>query len=144
MSGNVRSTPWTRPQLGLVVAAHLLALAAIVAALLGSRSATTLTDQVPWLNLAVVGLVATASAHGCLLLAGRRAVGRRRRTVVPDPPLAVPAASSSPAPVDDWYWTPGTRRAHRPGCALLTGRRFRPVGSAEIRAETLERCELCG
>jgi hypothetical protein len=136
-------TPWTRPQLGLATIAHVIGSAAIVAALVGSRSATTLSDQISWLNLAVFGLVITAATHGIFLMTCRRAVGRRRRRIVPDV-VVYPPTSDVRADAESWHWTPGTRRAHHAGCALLTGRPAQPVGAADIRARALERCELCG
>jgi hypothetical protein len=133
------STPWTLRQLLGTVGVNVAGLIVIGAAWYGVGGASTLTAQIPWVNLAVLGLVLAFSADGALLLGARRAVGRSRLQLVPG--VAVVTQSTSPAPV--WVWVPGTRRAHRPGCPLVAGKAACGVDAVRIRAERLIRCEAC-
>ena len=103
-----------------------------------------LRDQIGWLNLAVVGGVVGAATDASWLLAGRRAIGQRRRRLLPDVVDPVrPAGAALPIALA-WCWVPGTHRAHRDGCQLAAGKPTVEVDGARIQAECLVRCELCG
>jgi hypothetical protein len=135
--------PWTRQQLVAVAVLAAAGAALIVAAWWGSGGEASLSGQVGWLNLATAGLVVGQCGGAALLLFGRRAVGGRRRRLLAHldmSPTAVAPVRASTA----WEWIPGTRRAHRPGCHLVTGKDSTTVDADEIRRRGLQRCEVCG
>jgi hypothetical protein len=137
--------PWTRGQLVAAGAVGAVGGVALVAAWWGSAEEHTLTGQVGWLNLATVALVVALCGGGSLLLFGRRAIGARRRRLLAGLVDDVPATTSVPAgTTGQWLWLPGTRRAHRPGCALVRGKAAEAIGAGEIRRHGLARCEVCG
>jgi hypothetical protein len=140
---NSAALPWTRAQRRLVTALNLGGGILIGTAWAGSGGTDTIRGQIAWLNLATVGAVIAAVADAAWLYYGRRAVGRRRRRVVPD---LLPVAASAPVAVaaGGWVWLPGTRRVHRPGCVLVLGKRVVAVKAARISSERLMRCEVCG
>ena len=141
MKGQVE--PWTLAQLKAVVMVIAFGGAAIVFATSMSTDETSLSDQVRWLNVAVVGLVLTAIAAGALVLYGHRAVGSRRRRLVPD--LARAGRTTAETLTSSgWLWIEGTVRAHRSGCPLSAGKRAIAVDAADVRDRGLRRCEVCG
>lgn len=149
MSASIASGPWSRPHrwapaLGNGAGALLLGLAwrgADGVEGIGDPG-TGLAAGLGWVNLAVAGLLLAGAGNGAWLLAGRRAVGRRRRALRPDV-VAAPAVAAS-AEDAAWHWVAGTVRAHRAGCLLTRDREVRVVGAAEIRRRGLRRCEVCG
>ena len=136
--------PWSPHARLALLAADTVAASLVVVAWAGAADTAALHDQIGWLNLAVVGAVVGAAANASWLLAGRRAVGRRRRRLLADVGDPSPAADAATRPEHGWQWVPGTRRAHRDGCPLAAGKQAVEVDAARIAAERLVRCELCG
>lgn len=138
------SAPWSRAQVRVVAACDVGA-AALVIVCASAAGGDPLQDQILWLNVAVLSAVLAVLANGSLLLTARRAIGRRRLRLVPDVDSRFEDPEVIPAAAGDWYWTPGTARAHRAGCSMLEGRsRHQVVTAKVIKAEGLRRCELCG
>lgn len=135
--------PWSPAQVRLVVGCNAGA-AALVAVSATAAGGASLQDQVAWLNVAVLAMLLTVVANGCLFLVARRAIGRRRLSLVPDVQGHVHERPDHPTATGDWFWVPGTTRAHRLGCPMTAARAPRPVSDAVIRAERLRRCEICG
>jgi hypothetical protein len=136
-------TPWSSTQVRVVVACDLIAVLLVAVAAFGAGDERSLQDQLTWINVAVLGLVAVVVANGALFTAARRAIGQRRLHLVPDVVRrdAPPPTTSSD---ERWLWVPGTTRAHRPGCPMTAGKPVEGVSEARIRAHNLSRCELCG
>jgi hypothetical protein len=99
--------PWTAAQVRVVVACDVVAALALVVAT-SAAGGPALGDQVRWLDVAVLGLVLAVVANGTLLLAARRAIGRRRLRLLPDVVAAASAAGAATAPDSTWWWLPGT------------------------------------
>lgn len=136
--------PWPPRAPVAMVGANALAALLLVIACVGAADTAALRDQIGWLNLAVVGGVAGAATNASWLLAGRRAIGQRRRRLLLDVVDPVcPAGTAAPI-ADAWRWVPGTHRAHRDGCQLAAGKPAIEVDGARIKTERLMRCELCG
>lgn len=93
----------------------------------------TFAQQVGPLDAAVAGLLLSGVGNLAWLLHGRRALGERRRLLLPDLAMAMPdpqsvlvAPLSPPATagtMDDVFLAgEGMERFHRPDCALAAGR----------------------
>jgi hypothetical protein len=137
----IRRAPWTAAQLRAVLAIDAIAAVVIVVAAIGSDGAHTLTSQVLWLNMALVGLGLVSIAHGGLFLAARRSIGQRIGRVGP---LEAMPDTRAQVPAPGWLWITGTQRAHQPGCQLVRGKLAVKIDPADIRARGLRRCEACG
>lgn len=135
-------TPWTLPQVRVAAACDVVAALAVALAAVRAGDGS-LSDDVRWLDLAVLALVLAVVVNGSLLLVARKAIGRRRLRLLPD--VLVPIAGPDPASDEAWWWLPGTSRAHRGGCQMIAGKATAEMIPVErIRAEQLVRCEVCG
>jgi hypothetical protein len=96
---------------------------------------STFSQQIGPADAAVAGLLLAGIGNAAWLLKGRRAIGERRRLLLPDVTVdpgvrrvvAVPVRVDDPWPssVDDTALPvagEGMERFHRPGCALTRGR----------------------
>ena len=120
-----------------------------VALLLGSAWATTaaedLSARVAWVNLGVLGLLVAGVGNTFWLLAGRRAVGRRRTRLLaaPDPDVvAAPTDAHQPAPVQ-LVALGAASRFHRDGCALVVGKPVVVASRARHERAGLRACGVC-
>ena len=134
---------WSPAQLRSVIVADIAAVLLLVGAWAGGHQASTLEHQIVWMNLAVLALVVYALSNGTFLFLGRKRAGARRRVLLHDVGFGADATATSNGR-DQWVWLPGTRRAHRPGCAFVAGKPVVVASAARIRAEHLQRCEVCG
>lgn len=132
--------PWTAAQVRVAAACDVVAVLALVVATFAAGG-PSLQDQVLWLDVAVLGLVVAVVANGSLLLVARRAIGRRRLRLLPD--VAEALAPAARAADGAWWWLPGTVRAHVAGCQMIAGKPAQVVSVDRIRADGLQRCELC-
>ncbi len=135
-------TPWTTAQVRVVAACDLLAALVVAVAAHGAGQQGSLSGQVTWVDLGVVGLLLAVVANGSLFLAARRAVGRRRLDLLPDV-IARVAARPEATPEATWWWLPGTTRAHVEGCQMISGKPAEPISADAVRANRLRRCEIC-
>lgn len=127
----------------------LLGLITILAAWFGSSHTASLTGRMLWLNAAVAGFAVAAIGLGLWLMAGRRAVGERRFSLVSlEEPAAEPASAKAGRRMKrgsgetaslELVRVPGTRRVHAPDCPLVAGKQ---VEQAAV-SETSERCGVC-
>lgn len=143
MSDRRASAPWTRAQARAVGACDLVAALLVGAAWIAARHEDSLQDQVPWLNLAVVGLLVATVANGFLFLLARQAVGHRRLELLPDIVVRVRPAPA-PAAGGPSLWLSGTARVHVEGCPMVVGKPAKPITAARIRSKGLLPCEICG
>jgi hypothetical protein len=138
-----RPTPWTASQARVVAACDVVAAVVIGGAARWAAGRDSLADQVVWIDLAVLALIAGAVANGCLLLVARRAIGARRMAVLPDV-VAAAVVGPEPSTPRTWWWVPGTARAHVEGCPLVAGKPAEGLTAAAVRGKGLQRCEVCG
>jgi hypothetical protein len=141
----VTSSPWRLGDLVSLVAALAAGLAAIVAGWIGVSGEPTTSQQTAWLNVGIGGLVVAGIGVAVWLMTGRRAVGERRRHLLPD--VAATLAASAPATVDDdaaeaLVVLPGMTRYHRPTCELMAGKKAMPLGRRRSR-RALAPCGVC-
>ena len=106
---------------------------------------TVYDDQVPGINLAIVGVVLANAAGVLLLLAGRRSVTARRVAVlgaVPtteDPGVAITAPASSVQLVGG----EGLTHFHRADCAMAAGRDWPVLDRAAHERAGRTACGVC-
>jgi hypothetical protein len=142
---------WVRRSLLTAAGGMVVGLGMLLVGVLGARGDDRLTDQLVWINLAMVGTAVAAVAQGSVLLGGRRALGAARRSAVsaadrrfagitserPSPLADRPAPSGAVVTVD------GGTRLHRSDCLFVRGK---PVHAADLDADLdadLPRCEVC-
>ena len=134
--------PWTGAQARVVGACDVVAVLLVVAAWYAARQEDSLQAQVPWLNLAVVGLLVATVANGFLFLLARRAVGQRRLEVLPD--VIARLRPIVPPTIGPRLWVAGTTRVHVDGCQMIAGKPAKPITDARVRSKGLLPCEICG
>jgi hypothetical protein len=78
----------------------------------------TLNSQIPSMNLAVVGVVLAGAGQASWFLAGRRAVGLRRRALLGSEPRPLPSVTGE----ERDGFVGGDRLYHRDACAMAAGR----------------------
>ena len=106
---------------------------------------TVYDDQVPGINLAIVGVVLANAAGVLLLLAGRRSVTARRVAVlgaVPtteDPGVAISAPASSELLVGG----EGLTHFHRADCAMAAGRDWPALERSAHERAGRTACGVC-
>ena len=132
------TAPWhSRGVVGLVVAQGAC-VAAIVVAWLVIASRATVGDQVLWLNVAVIGAVASGIVNGAWLLRLRRDVAGRRHALLGHLDASDVAVSAAPVePGEALVTVAGMRLVHRASCALVAGKAVQPAAS------TAEACGWC-
>jgi len=111
----------------VLYACTAVGLIGIAVAWWGASGTTDQLVQIPWVNLGVVGVIVLGLGNCSWLLAGRRAVGERRRQLLEGlsaAPSVVPRAEpparngTGPRPV----WAPGMAHYHRADCQLALGK----------------------
>jgi hypothetical protein len=114
----------------------------LVAGWIGASDQVQLDRQAPWVAVSVSGMLVAAGAAALWLLDTRRAVRARVLAVV----AAVEAVPEAPRAVEDGRRVRrrGARLYHRPGCALVAGRRVDVGDAAGWAADGVDACEACG
>jgi hypothetical protein len=135
---------WTRSQVQAVAAVNAVGAALIVTSYAVCAGLSTLHGQIPWINLAVVGVAIAGSANAALLFFARRAFRVRFGTVT-----AVVSAVTAPVPAaarprDAWVRVArGGSLVHRPDCPFVHDRPTRRVDAATVRDNDPRRCGVC-
>jgi hypothetical protein len=117
-----------------LAAAHVACLAAIVVAWRATAGRATVGDQVLWLNLAVIGAVASGIVNGAWLLRLQRDVAGRRHALLGHLDADNVDVGASPAQVEEseaLVTVVGMSLVHRERCALVAGK---PVEAATTGA----------
>ncbi len=107
---------------------------------------TVYDDQVPGINLAIVGVVVANAAGVLLLLAGRRSVTARRVAVLGAVPAAqaeVAVAISAPASSTVLVGGEGLTHFHRADCAMAAGREWPALDRAAHERAGRTACGVC-
>ena len=137
-------SPWT-PQLyvGYAVLAGLGA-AMFFAGTGVVGNETVYDDQVPGINVAIVGVVLANAAGVLLLLAGRRAVTARRVAVLGAVPAAQGTATvTAPASSAHLVGGAGLTHFHRADCAMAAGRDWPELDRAGHERAGRTACGVC-
>jgi hypothetical protein len=101
-------------------------------------------DQVPGMNLAIVGVVLVNAAGALLLLAGRRSVTTRRVSVLGSVPAARQAVIlTAPAGSDRLVGGQGLIHFHRADCAMAAGRNWPELDRAAHERAGRTACGVC-
>jgi hypothetical protein len=118
----------------------------------GSSGTGRFDRQAVWVNVAIAGTVILAIANTVWLMAGRRAVAGRYRTImssVASLPLAGvtehrrKVTPDSPAGEGTLVATPSMRWYHRPGCLCATGKTVAPATRAAHEQAGRQPCWVC-
>ena len=106
---------------------------------------TVYDDQVPGINLAIVGVVLANAAGVLLLLAGRRSVTTRRVSVLGAVPAAQEMAGSITAPARSALLVggEGLTHFHRADCAMAAGRDWPALERAAHERAGRTACGVC-
>jgi hypothetical protein len=102
-------------------------------------------DQVPGINVAVVGVVLANAAGVLLLIAGRRAVVARRVAVLGAVPKAMESVEILTAPASSLLLVggEGLTHFHRADCAMAAGRDWSPLERSAHEAAGRRACGVC-
>jgi hypothetical protein len=105
----------------------------------------TYDDQVPGINLAIVGVVVANAAGVLLLLAGRRSVTARRVGVLGAVPKAMEAVTvvTAPASSSALVGGDGLTHFHRADCAMAAGRDWPELDRAAQERAGRTPCGVC-
>jgi hypothetical protein len=118
----------------------------VVAGWLQVRSESVYADQAVGINMAIAGVIFAGAAAFPMLLAGRRAVGVRRLTVLGDlrgMPVRASARSAGDATSQNLVAGEGLRRFHRAGCTLAQGRNWSAASRQEHERAGHVACGVC-
>ena len=125
------AAPWHARGIVAVVVAHGVCMAAVVLAWRAMAGRDTVSDQVLWLNVAVIGAVASGIVNGGWLLRLRRDVAGRRRALLGHLDRGDVADASPHVEVTEPLVTvAGMRLVHRASCALVAGKSVEPAANA--------------
>ena len=140
-----RPIPWRLYDVLVVYAATALGFGLLVVAYWGASSTAEMSRQLPWVNVAIVGIMVLGTGNAVWLLNGRRAVGERRRRLVADPEMGDgehPGAVTSVV-TDRPVAAAGMRHYHRPDCQLVAGKSVRATTLAQHRRARRQPCGMC-
>jgi hypothetical protein len=106
------------------------------------------SQQVPFLDLAIGGLILAAIANLGILVRARRAVGARRRALLGEPgataEVVIEARAAEPGPTSSTLVAGATTtRFHRSDCPLATGRDWPAASREQHEAAGRQPCGLC-
>jgi hypothetical protein len=96
-------------------------------------------EQIGPMNFAVVGLLIVGTGQASWFLAGRRAVGARRRSLLGA--TAKPSPVAGTAAVD--LFAGSERLYHRLECGMATDRRWAPVPRSDHERQGRTPCGVC-
>jgi hypothetical protein len=118
----------------------------VVAGWVQVRSESVYANQVPGINMAIAGVIASGGAALSMLLAGRRAVGARRLAVLGDlrgMPSRVSAPSSDGSTSQNLVGGEGLRHFHRAACAMAQGRHWSAASRQDHERAGRVPCGVC-
>jgi hypothetical protein len=161
----VRTGPWSGRGLATIVAADALAIALATVGWWNASGESRAGDQIGWLNVSLAGVVITVGANGLFLARGRQTIRRATTVVLTDPPhprsrkgpvlganghtaaqsfvVAAPGSPAGDLPQGRLVSVAGTRRYHRPGCALVATKAVEQNTSEAFSSTGRHPCEVC-
>lgn len=141
--------PWVPNDLVRLVALNMVGLSLLLAAYVQVSGTASLSWQIGWTSLGIVGLVIGGFGNTLWLLAGRRAVGARQRRLVPDRPIHTAAAASQcnnckgQREADSLVAGLKMTRYHRPDCVLVRGKDVQARSRADHERASCRPCQVC-
>ncbi|MGQ0631369.1 MAG: hypothetical protein ACT4P1_10020 [Sporichthyaceae bacterium] len=139
------TSPWTTQ---LYVLYAVLAGIGLILFVIGTvivNDETVYDDQVPAINIAIVGTVLTCAAGISLLVAGRRTLTARRVAVLGIVPAmrASVAVVSGPAASAVLIGGEGLTHFHRADCPMAAGRDWKAASAADHERAGRKPCGVC-
>jgi len=137
--------PWRTVDLIVLYAANVIGAVLLLAAWLAASGSVSPDGQVPWLNLALAGIIVAGSGNVVWLLAGRRRVGTLRRSLLPAllDAVAGPPEQAAGSADGSLVATADMTRYHDPACLLVADKPVVPAAEAEHRADGRRPCDVC-
>ena len=140
-------SPWNRAATVELAAAFAVGAVVLGVAWFGASGATVIADQIPWLNLAVLGAVLPGIAAGRWVLRGHQAVRRRTDDLsggfwisgLGDVLQPVPTANGR----EGFVSHPAMTRYHRSGCLAAAGKAVALESRAVHERAGRTPCEMC-
>ena len=137
----------SRAQLRTASLASVAGLVLIVAGWYGAAEEVSVSHQLPWLNLALVGVVVSTATNGVGLLRGRQRIRRRirllRETLANDMGGRLTVAPAAESRDSHLVAAPGMRYFHRPDCPLAVGKPVRKQTRVAHGRANREPCRVC-
>lgn len=96
-------------------------------------------EQIPAVNVAIVGMILVAYADGSWLVRSHRRIVRRRRAVLAGLGRAEAVAADGTMVVSG----PGRGFYHRPGCGFTAGRDWPVLPAAVVTGRDQQPCGVC-
>ena len=137
--------PWRRRDVTRFAAVTVIGLVLLGAGWFGAGGEAALDKQVPFINLAVAGVLVGTAGGALWLVTGLRAV-RSRKAVVKALIAARaggPAGASAPRASDTLVAGPAMTRYHRPDCSLVAGKPVSPAPRQEHERAGRRPCGMC-
>lgn len=100
-------------------------------------------DQKTGMNVSIAAVIVAGAAGALFLLAGRRAVGVRRESLVASLPALDPKAPPTASDGLGLVAGEGLLRFHRADCQLAQNRNWPPASRAEHQAQGRTACGAC-
>ena len=137
--------PWGSRELVQFVALSVASLVLLAAGWFGTGGEALLEDQVPFLNVAVAGLLVGAAGGGLWVIAGIRAVRTRKAAVkvLVAARADGPTAGAVPVRSDMFVAGAAMTRFHRPGCSLVAGKELAAATRADHEQAGRRACGMC-
>jgi hypothetical protein len=147
-----RSGPWPGTQVAGVVVADLVGGVLLAVSWYGASGSSRVDTQIAWTNLGVAGAVFLAAVNAMWLVAGRREVALRCRTLYraassPLPPAV--ALGAGPAPMtpgpgaEQFLASDSMRWYHRPDCLCAAGKAVQASGRHVHEEAGRTACRVC-
>ena len=139
------ASPWTRADAVLSAAFIVVGTVVWIVGWHRVSGRASMAAQISPLNLAVAGMVVVGAGQAMWFLAGRRAVGARRRALLAlraQPAPAAPARALQLA-VSQASYVGGERFYHRPECVLVVDRNWAPTSEREHVDAGRVPCGVC-
>ena len=138
-------SPWNRADAVELAAAFAAGPVVLGIAWFGASGATVIADQIPWLNLAVLGALLPGIGAGRWVLRGHQAVRRRTDDLSagwqPDPSAFRLAASTNGR--EQLMSNAAMTRYHRPVCPAAAGKAVVPDSRPAHEGAGRRPCEMC-
>jgi hypothetical protein len=111
----------------------------------GTSATVNLSTQIVWLNVGVCGVMVGGAGIVVWLMTGRRAIGERRRRLLPEVVVArmVAAGVDVPTASDDLVTGVRMTRYHRADCPMVAGKTIRRASGVQARSAGLAPCGVC-
>jgi hypothetical protein len=134
--------PWSSEQFGFLAAANALGVVLVVTGWWVVSGSGQASDQVSWMNLAILGLVIALAADVWFLSQCRRVVRLARVTTFASPPRTARRSSSELAP-DRLVSAIGMTWFHRPDCDLVMAKAVEAATRDEWARLGVSECQVC-